>query len=285
VVSPSEFLQSVFRPYYIPPGDIWFAKRMGFGAYQELCHQTFAGEGFPLVYIRNSKAGSYTVLDALSGLARRRQLYLGRGRRKTPLFAAKVEEIGTGEVDDNLSLPTTPIRQFFHSSQYTSFSFVRDPYARVLSGFVRALDPNFLSKQERLQLQTEVLYSQFEFNHRRPDRQDLIKYLQFIGSRFDTEPWFQIDVHYRRQVDNLRRGSLQLNFIGKMETFRHDFNHLMQQSGLYCPKFTFSDRLNSFRSHRFQNLWTAKARDLVWSLYRDDFEEYGYDRRLPECSC
>lgn len=273
--------KNLLRFYYgNARNDFFLAARMGFESFNEVRHQVFACKGFPLVYLRNCKAGSVAVIKALNSVARP----FIEGTRPntpepTPLLFDQID-LGKQEYLAHETLnPKWSMSDYFESPDYKTFSFVRDPYARALTGFFRAANPETISMQEQKFLRTDILYNDFGFNRYSPTAKDLKIYLEFIDYMHDSRPFYQIDVHYRKQVHNTRQPHLPLDHIARIENFSDEILNLFRGVGLETTGLELDVMANSSKSEEtYSHLWSRQNRELAVQAYREDFETFGYDK-------
>jgi hypothetical protein len=131
---------------------------------------------------------------------------------------------------------------------YYSFTFVRNPWDRLLSTYTYTLK-----------------------NKRQGQRHYLIK--QFAGFNEFVEWHCQHDTH-GYQVDWIcdDTGRQLLSYVGKFENLSHDFQHVCEQLGLNA-KLPFLNRSNSIN---YRDAYSRKSRDLVQAVYEKDIKAFDY---------
>jgi hypothetical protein len=149
-------------------------------------------------------------------------------------------------------------------SGYFKFTFVRDPYDRVLSCYLQKCTPGTRGVPHPA-------------GYTLPDRREIGLYKGMPFTEF-VETIYQIpddaaDTHYRSQYVTLTApdGVLIPDFIGRYETLTEDFNYVMHKIGLSAklPHLTRSpDKRGEY--------YDARLRRLVAKRFAQDFEILGY---------
>ena len=151
-------------------------------------------------------------------------------------------------------------------SRYYRFSFVRNPWARLVSEYRYR---NFLSHRS---------FKDFVMNKLPPPGRD-DKYRHIMPQ---TEMLYD------------KAGSLLVDFVGKFETLQQDFDRVCQQLGFdesSLPHVNSSDKKSrelrrTLRNFLYRNgenklrsyvdFYDAETREFVTNLYRVDIENFGY---------
>lgn len=160
------------------------------------------------------------------------------------------------------------------------FSFVRNPYTRLLSCWAdkfqgRALVPglpeidDYLARRERID-------ASLPFG---ADRTLSFEgFVTFASASLTMEH----DLHLHRQDDLLSVSGIALDFIGRVEMFNTDFAKVLDRLGA-------SDEirrealvpLNTSRHQLCSDHYTPRMADCVYRAYERDFDRFGYPRALP----
>lgn len=148
-----------------------------------------------------------------------------------------------------------------------SFSVVRNPFERSLSGFLdKICRPGILRNQFLLQngLSNDVELSYLDF----------LKLLDQNDTLFDQ--------HYRPQVSNLLVGLIDLTEIHYLENFSDTCQSIVDAIGggvNFSARNTHATGANTkLRKHL-----NDEAEALVKKLYRDDFQVFGYSTNPDHC--
>lgn len=162
------------------------------------------------------------------------------------------------------------------SSSVFRYSFVRNPYERLLSAYrnklvkqggdkIRAVNAMYgdsgLSDEEKRKL--EVPFDAF---------------IEFVLSHDDLS---KMNVHWRPQVSMLAYDFLNYNFIGRVEDMNRGWRHVFDS--VYSDEFEYTDltRENSssakLRTNQ-EHLYTRDLAEKVYRFYERDFETFNYTK-------
>lgn len=198
------------------------------------------------VYSRVPKAANSTIvaslyLDAQDGEQVDSVEHLKKGR----IAPAKLSERQVNEIVAN----------------FTKFTFVRNPYMRVLSCYLdKFTRPHMVGDIARqamgLPNDAEVTFSRF---------------LDFIS----TESGRQMDAHWARQTEIMAFPVVSYDFIGTVETIDTDLPELLALLKLSRPVTHFAPH----RTKSKEMLDTLSSDDLrrIREIYSPDFDDLGYD--------
>jgi hypothetical protein len=149
--------------------------------------------------------------------------------------------------------------------QYFKFSFVRNPYSRLLSAYL------YLSKGgSGNRHDSEVFKKYFEnTNHD----------FEFFCKSIVSKDVISDVVHFRPQhnflFDNDKK--LLVDFVGRQETYSRDARTVFNKLGVnYRPKHL---RKNGVYKH-FSEYYTVEIQEKVFQLYKEDFELLNYPQTL-----
>ncbi len=178
-------------------------------------------------------------------------------------------------------LPDRAIDTMLNGDDWFRFSFVRNPYSRIVSAykdkiFGRDLDGRFLEKIGYGPAARPPSFS--EFLHRIAD-----------------QPPQQMDWHWRPQQLLLMHELIDYHWLGKMEAFESDMtpvferlgrsNQQMQQQLATRLNATDRDSRNNSNQPRkavANPTLSNKDVELIQTLYSEDFQRYGYSTEPPE---
>lgn len=137
-----------------------------------------------------------------------------------------------------------------------SFTFVRNPYDRILSFWKQKISvPN-------------------KFTSNRGPFREGMSFSDTVNLLCQL-PDCMSNIHHRSQISIIRvRGRLP-DFIGRLETYQKDWDELGQAIGRELPRLPWENKTDSCDSGR---LWTHRLAQMVYERYREDFEILGYDR-------
>jgi hypothetical protein len=141
------------------------------------------------------------------------------------------------------------------------FAFVRNPYTRVLSGY---LDKVLRDRQIRAEL-----------GYNDGDQVTFGDFLRNIANR----DLHGLNRHFRPQ-SLLISPKLQLDLLGRLETFDRDFQVVLDRLG--APAYE-DDRTHRTDAARHLTLIGSEEKRLIDEIYNEDFRRFGYEtetRRL-----
>jgi len=91
----------------------------------------------------------------------------------------------------------------------------------------------------------------------------------------DNDPYYYNNVKsFQPQVDWLKddEGTITIDFIGKFESIRADFEQIRQTIGTRAEL----PHLNATKRSDYKNYYTDETRQIVESWYHEDIEAFGY---------
>lgn len=164
------------------------------------------------------------------------------------------------------------LRHVLFSGEYFRFSFVREPYVRVLSAY--------LDKIVRLKPQAKKVLRALNITFDDEAFSNIdISFEQFILS-IEKTPVRRLDKHWRPQHMLLMHPFINLDFTGKIESFNDGWNSVISRIGLTNDT---GENVLWHQTNAKENLsqhYTSNFRDRINKIYRLDFETYGYNRNL-----
>lgn len=137
-------------------------------------------------------------------------------------------------------------------SNYFKFTFVRNPWDRVVSAFKYLKDVSTLDAYHRDFINTR--YPQFE---------------DFIKSKEWTEWLHFLPQHQFISIDS----KICVDFIGKVETMQSDFNIICKTLGVK-PK-TLS-KINATNRNNYTEYFDDETRQIIADVYAKDIELFEY---------
>jgi len=144
-------------------------------------------------------------------------------------------------------------------NDYFKFSFVRNPWDRLVSGY-----HYMVNKKSK-----------------RPSEIEWINFFKGVDSFDDfVTRWLNED-NIERHLLTLPQyhfvlnkfGVLGLDFVGRYETLQKDFPYICERLGVVCEL----PHENKSPRKEFRNYYTSQTRDIVARVYAKDIEMFGYD--------
>ncbi|WP_308909513.1 sulfotransferase family protein [Pseudokordiimonas caeni] len=159
----------------------------------------------------------------------------------------------------------------FSAPDYFKFTFVRNPYVRLVSAWKDKINGN--SKEKSLILKLMGMPPQ--------EIEVPISFGQFVKAIAD-QPLHKMDRHWRPQALCCMALWVQHDFIGKMENFDADIAHVSERIG-FDISATFNNGTQVHRtgaSETWRKEYTPELKGIVARLYAEDFARFGYDTEL-----
>lgn len=171
------------------------------------------------------------------------------------------------------------IPTFLGRTDVYRFCFVRNPYTRLLSAY---LDKIVRGKAER-----DPILKQLGISHR-PDTE--LSFETFVKAVQDQPVLYQ-DHHWRVQYYQSFQEGINYDFIGRFESFDADLDAVARRLGMTEYLRTETHRNGSRKAigqdhatgadGRIAEFYTPELQELVFKIYRKDFDYFGYGEALP----
>jgi len=154
---------------------------------------------------------------------------------------------------------------------YFYFTFVRNPYDRLVSCYVDKVHrPALLNREDYLFSSGE--YKEFLNRYGKLDFKqmsfgDFVEFVTRIPDRHCNRHF--MPQHYLVDPD-------KVDFIGHLENFDRDFLHLRKQVGL-PDDAPYPEKLNATRHDHYRTYYNDELREMVARKYNRDLEIFNYD--------
>ena len=150
-------------------------------------------------------------------------------------------------------------------SKRFSFTFVRNPYSRIVSAFTYLKNGGMNSKD-----------AQFAKEH----LCDVNTFEEFVLEWLSFERRMAYE-HFVPQVDFVcDRGKIGVNFVGKFENLDKDFDYIARRLNLFDPSgapIQLMHANSTKRKRPVEAFYTPEIRNKISYLYREDFDTFKYD--------
>lgn len=214
------------------------------------------------VYVEVPKAGSSTIKGTLIKSELAQQGFEFSSRRHIHLreFSPLLNPMQVGDFDALMA-----------SQDIFKFCFVRNPYDRLLSGY--------LDKIAKPSEQRELLYRQLGL----ADSADRTLTFTAFVEAIAAQPLKQMDNHWRPQFYQTFQNKIDYDFVGKTESLHDDILEVGRRIGVDFAPYLKDERSHAQRaSSRLGEFMTDKTQAIILDKYRQDFEYFGYETSLPE---
>jgi hypothetical protein len=221
-----------------------------------------------LIYVSIPKAASTRIRATLAAVVGQymRSLKPGRRFRYRGPYGPRSMTVGSF-----FRLATSP--------ETLRFSFVRNPYARAVSGWA----DKFFGKP----LVEGDSFVNFYLAHRHEVDAELpagadqtLSFADFVAFAAGMAGR-RCDIHIETQHDILSMPGIKLDFIGKVESFRQDFARVLDHLGASdAMRRDAVIPLNESHSEDWPNYYTDELADRIYRAYECDFDQFGYPRTI-----
>jgi len=232
---------------------------------EDLHHVSFVNLSRRYLYVLVTKVASTTMMDLLRTVEHFPAVkeYDGTARlTRRDMFSRRRENVPLPSL---LDLDDKTQKQVLESPDFLRMTIVRNPYTRLVSAWrqrVLICDPGVVP-----------LYTKIKGHPPELGRKSLVSFEEFVNHIAQTD-LRTCDLHWRRQVDHTFIKALRFNHIGKLERMEETVQRFQQHLGLGEP--ISAGRKNTTDAGNVE--FTQSLADKLYSLYREDFETFGYDR-------
>lgn len=156
---------------------------------------------------------------------------------------------------------------YLNNKEYFKFAFVRNPYTRVLSGYLDKIVTNQVAKKKILP----------SFGLKPTDELSFLEFLQILKNQsFD-----EMNPHWRPQHILLGAENINLDFIGKQETFDNDLKKIL--AIIHNENPDENQIINEIphavgANSKLEKYLTPITAKLIDDIYEKDFLLYGYKK-------
>lgn len=218
------------------------------------------------VFVQISKAASSSVKWALQSLE----------FKDTPW---KLIDVNNKFYSPHLSpyqLKNEIVDDIFFSTKYKRFSFVRNPYTRLLSCYLHRIigEPTSVSNKELKKLT----------GGRGGDQVSFAEFIEIISSQDSKSQ----EAHWRRQSDDLSIDEIKYDFIGKLENIDNDLSKMLEM--IYSAEnMIWLDGIKKVDASPMKTGSSEKVKQyykdekivrLIQDSFGKDFEVFGYSESI-----
>jgi Sulfotransferase family len=245
-------------------------------------------------FYRRLKAEAYSPDYLINILPRHNLIYVAVPKVGSTRIRATLGEIG-GRRSRRLKLkqwgkirgPLTPRNMSVHafyrlatSPATLRFSFGRNPYARLLSCWLDKFRDKPLVRGSGL-IDNYLDWRNGADRSLPSGGDQTLSFEQFViyATSIASSRW---DIHIQSQDDIMSMPGIDLDFIGRLESFDIDFARVLDHLGA-SEKIRRESHspLNPSRHASYRDYYTSNLAERVYRAYERDFERLGYTRALP----
>jgi len=149
------------------------------------------------------------------------------------------------------------------------FTFVRNPYSRALSCYKSKIEVGIGPKKKLIALRDGCT----------PEEADLTKHISFreFLELISTQKSFDMDIHWRPQVDQTMIDMIKYDFIGRYENFSADVAHIINDVSPDGFEFDIPRPRNKTKAaQELESYFDADCKKLVQKIYANDFAAFSY---------
>jgi hypothetical protein len=164
------------------------------------------------------------------------------------------------------------LENIFANNKFCIFTFVRNPFSRILSAYLDKIDKN---KAPKIHI-VRKLYQSEELNLE-------VSFKDFVRLLYKEKRILYIDKHWRPQSANLMLPVMKYNYIGRLENFDEDFTKVKE---LISNKSFVDKKIEDYTPHKtsasdkITAYYDLETEEMVAEMYADDFKNFGYNLKL-----
>ncbi len=188
---------------------------------------------------------------------------------------------GLSFVPSILDFSTREAVEILTSPEWFRFCFVRNPYSRLFSAHKQVvLDLSNAYVGFRESIREMAGYPTPPDST--PGMVGFGDFVRYIGEESDSDR----DGHWRSQTGILHLERIQYDFVGRMESFTHDFTRILRRFDASAELIaSLPQAVNTTQSLPLAIAYDKQLADYVYGIFKDDFEafEYHRDSWMTEC--
>jgi hypothetical protein len=260
-----------WRDRWLDPSALSFFQAMSDGGFKPDAHIDVLPRQ-RLIYICVPKSASTTIKSALSALERGVAVSSDRLHKRRYSGLKSPSHVGYSTFHRLANSPAT-----------LRFSFVRNPYARLVSAWADKYQGKPIVSGDSFIDQYRARRAAIDSSL--PDGMgETLSFPQFVEFAIATADQ-RVDAHWHLQDDLLDMPGIKLDLIGKVEKFPGDFNRVLDHAGAGDQiRQTIGMHLNISRHQPWQDYYNDALATRVHRAYERDFDRFGYTRALKEAA-
>ena len=177
--------------------------------------------------------------------------------------------------------PKAQIRYLLTSPDIFRFTFVRNPYSRLLSAYKNRI--RIKHAQHSDDYAKIFAMKNMDITDPMSPQAPEIKFEDFATYVCKHQDVREMDNHWRPQHLVIRFGVINYSFVGFLESFKDDFSHVLSQIKAPHDKWRsmVGTKYNASPKTNINDFYTEELRKMVNETYQDDFSLFGYSEQLP----
>ena len=197
-----------------------------------------------------------------------------------------VGEIHGSQVAQHLAdFSTAEIVEIIRSPEWFKFCFVRNPYDRLFSAYKSKIG---IWGEEYGWLQNDI---RKEYGYPLPEDtapyksivafRDFVRYVQHFGAERRDREGREVrhESHWNVQTNILMPAAIKYDFVGRFERFVEDFQQVLVRLRAPSEMVAQAEEIYNPTMHMHHAyVYDRELADVVFEMYRSDFEQYGYER-------
>lgn len=150
--------------------------------------------------------------------------------------------------------------------KYYTFTFVRNPWSRLLSSYQFLKKGGFHSKDKAWAAANLAKFESFN---------DFV--MQWLTPQNIQKSLHLIPQHEFVYATRSHKGTTaDIDFIGRLENIETDFGHIKHRLGLDCQLQHRNKTVSGTKKPSYRESYTPEAREIVAQVYRKDIELFDY---------
>jgi hypothetical protein len=163
------------------------------------------------------------------------------------------------------------------------YSFIRNPYSRILSAYLNKVEP-YVNNERDEHSDNSYFYTIYQYIDayrvdKLPGESD-VNFYCFLHWLTNVNNVHTNNEHWLSQVKLLRTSEVKYDFIGKFENIDKDAAYLLKE--INCDIEFPNQKKVSFAptnaKDKLDQYYTEKEKELVYELYKMDFNEFNYSK-------
>lgn len=256
-----------WRDRWFDPSASSFYKAMNDGGFNPDAHIDVLPR-HRLIYVCVPKSASTTIKSALSAL-----------EHGLPASLESLHKRRNSGLKSPSHVGLSTFYRLANSAATLRFSFVRNPYARLVSAWADKYQSKPLVAGDSF-VDLYLNYCAAIGDALPAGRHETLSFPQFVAFAAATADR-RLNAHWHLQDDLLDMPGIKLDLIGRVENFPGDFNRVLDHAGAGDQiRQAIGLHLNPSRHQPWQEYYTDALAARVHRAYERDFDRFGYARAI-----